>query len=65
MTLEEKLRYLKENYPEIYRVICTIVPNLVENPSSPTVEDLDQYNFWIDAIEEDEAQLLYHLDSMN
>jgi len=64
MTLEEKLRYLQENHPEIYEVLCITVPGLVENPSSPTAKDLDQYNFWIDAIDEDEAQPLYHLDGL-
>jgi len=65
MTLEEKLRYLQENHPEVYEVICNNLPNLVDNPSSPTPEDLDEYNFWIDSIDEDEAQPLYHLDGLN
>lgn len=65
MTLEQKLRYLEENHPEIYQVLCTNVPGLVDNPSSPTAEDLDTYNFWIDAIDEDEAQPLYHLDGLS
>ena len=62
MTLQEKLEELKVNHPEIYEVLCTTVPDLVARPSSPTAKDLDHYNFWIDAIlDEDEAQHLYHL----
>ncbi len=64
MTLAEKLEYLKEKHPVVYEVLCSVTPNLVNNPSSPTVEDLDQYNFWIDSIDEDEAQPLYHLDGL-
>lgn len=64
MSLEEKLRYLDENHPEVYEAIRVTAPDLVENPSSPSPEDLDMYNFWIDAIDEDEAQPLYHLDGL-
>ena len=60
MSLQEKLRCLEENYPEIYAVLCNNLPNLVANPSSPSAEDLDEYNFWIDAITDDIAYQLYH-----
>lgn len=60
MTFEEKLRYLDKNYPEVYEVLCITVPNLVENPPSPSLKDLEQYNFWIDSIDGDEALALYH-----
>ena len=65
MTLQEKLRYLQERHPEIYETLCITVPGLIENPSSPTSDDLDEYNFWIDALDEDEAQPLYHLDGLS
>ena len=61
MTLREKLRVIKEDYPEVYEVLKVCVPNLVENPEDPSLDDLDHYNFWIDSIDEDEAQPLYHL----
>lgn len=61
MTLEEKLDYLEKNHPEIYEVLCNNVPNLVARPSEPSEDDLNEYNFWIDSIDEDEAQPLYHL----
>lgn len=64
MTLREKLREIEENYPEIYEVLSNTLPDLVNNPESPSVIDLDHYNFWIDAIDEDEAQHLYHLDGL-
>ena len=60
MTLRTKLDYLRFNYPEILEAIRICAPNLIKNPDNPTEEDLDQYNFWIDAIDEDEAQDLYH-----
>lgn len=62
MTLEEKLRYLEENHPEVYEVLCATVLDLVDNPSSPSKKDLDQYNFWIDSLDDDEAQPLYHFE---
>ena len=61
MTLKEKLEYLRTHHPEIYETLQIVVPNLVEDPEHPTEEDVDHYNFWIDAIDEDEAQPLYHL----
>jgi len=61
MTLPEKLRYLKEKHPEIYEVLEVVVPNLIADPTHPSEEDLDQYNFWIDSIDIDEAQPIYHL----
>lgn len=61
MTLKQKLEILKKDYPLIYKVLCHNVPKLVANPSSPSARDLDEYNFWIDSIDEDEAQPLYHL----
>lgn len=60
MTLEEKLDELENNHPEVYAVLCNNVPDLVARPSSPSEEDLDEYNFWIDSLDEDEAQHLYH-----
>jgi len=63
MTLEQKLRYLEEKHPEIYEALCITVPGLVDNPSSPSKKDLDQYNFWIDSLDMDEAQSLYHFDN--
>jgi len=60
MTLEEKLKEIENNHPEIYKVLCINMPDLVAQPSSPSARDLDEYNFWIDAIDEDEAQHLYH-----
>lgn len=64
-TLREKLREIEENHPEIYQVLSMNLPDLVNNPESPSVENLDEYNFWIDAIDEDEAQHLYHLDGLS
>ena len=62
MTLEEKLSEVREKYPEVYEAICVDAPELVGNPSEASAEDLDHYNFWIDAIlDEDDAQHLYHL----
>ena len=61
MTLKEKLEYLREHYPEVLGAIKADVPNIVEDPEHPTSHDLDHYNFWIDAILDDDAQLLYHL----
>ncbi len=61
MTLEEKLKELETNHPEVYEVLCNNVPNLVSRPSFPTENDLDEYNFWIDSLDEDEAQHLYHI----
>lgn len=63
-TLREKLREIEEKYPEIYEVLCSNLPDLVNDPESPSAKDLDEYNFWIDAIDEDEAQHLYHLDGL-
>jgi len=60
MTLEEKLRYIQEHHPEVYAVLEECVPNLVADPDNPTEEDVDHYNFWIDSIDENEAQPLYH-----
>ena len=60
-TLREKVQFIKENYPEVYMTLEVCVPNLLENPENPTPEDLDHYNFWVDSIDEDEAQPLYHL----
>lgn len=60
MTLEEKLRYIEEHHPEVHAVLKVCVPNLVDNPDNPTEKDVDHYNFWIDSIDEDEAQPLYH-----
>ena len=60
MTLREKLKYLQENYPEVYQVLEEVVPELVKNPESPCYNDVDHYNFCIDSIDEDEAQPLYH-----
>ena len=61
MTLREKLEYLREKHPEIHETLQVVVPDLVKDPENPSERDLDQYNFWIDAIDEDEAQPLYHL----
>lgn len=61
MTLREKLEYLREKHPELYETLQVVVPDLVKDPENPSERDLDQYNFWIDAIDEDEAQPLYHL----
>ena len=61
MTLREKLEYLRTHHPEIYETLQVVVPDLVKDPENPSERDLDQYNFWIDAIDEDEAQPLYHL----
>lgn len=58
--LQEKLDYLKEYYPEIYSEVCTNVPALVENPSSPTAEDLAKYNSFVDAIKNDDVYELFH-----
>lgn len=58
--LQEKLDYLKEYYPEIYEELCTNVPALVEDPSSPTVEDLAEYNSYVDTIDDDDVYQLYH-----
>lgn len=60
MTLREKLNYLEENHPEVYKVLEEVVPELVKNPENPSYNDVDHYNFWIDSIDEDEAQPLYH-----
>jgi len=62
MTLREKLQYLEENHPEVYETLCLVVPDLVNDPENYSVEDIDHYNFWIDTIDEDEAQPLYVLD---
>ncbi len=59
-TLRDKLQYLKEYYPEIYEELCTNVPALVENPSSPTAEDLAKYNSYVDAIKDDDVYELFH-----
>jgi len=62
MTLKEKLEEIREKYPETYEVLCEVVPKLVSNPSNPSFEDLDQYNFWVDGIlDNEDAQHLYHL----
>jgi len=61
MTLEEKLKEIEEKYPEVYWALCADVPDLIARPSEASKRDLDHYNFWIDAIDEDEAQHLYHL----
>ena len=58
--LQEKLNHLKEYYPEIYKEICTNVPALVEDPSSPSAEDLAKYNSCLDAILDDEYYFLIH-----
>lgn len=63
MTLQEKLDYIRKNHPEVYEAICIDAPSVVENPTNPSERDLDHYNFWVDAIDEDEAQPLYHLVS--
>ena len=60
MTLRAKLDYLRFNYPEILEALKVCVPNLVKNPDNPTPEDVNHYNFWIDSIDEDKAQILYH-----
>ncbi len=60
MTLGTKLDYLRFNHPEILEILRQVVPNLVKDPDHPSEEDLDHYNFWIDALDEDEAQPLYH-----
>ena len=61
MTLSMKLKYLRKHYPEILEAIKINAPNLIENPNNPSERDIDHYNFWIDAIlDEDEAQPLYH-----
>ena len=62
MTLEQKLRYLEKNHPELYEALCITVPDLVAAPSSPSKQDLNQYNFWIDSLDMDEAQPLYHFE---
>jgi hypothetical protein len=62
MTLEEKLKEVKETHPEIYAILEAEVPDLIEHPDNPKVEELDNYNFWIDAIlDEDYAQQLYEI----
>jgi len=60
MTLAEKLRYLKEHHPEVFEVLKVCVPDLIANPTNPKEEDVDHYNFWIDSIDPNEAQPLYH-----
>lgn len=60
MTLRTKLDYLRFNHPLILEVLRICVPNLIKNPDNPTPEDVDHYNFWIDSLDEDEAQDLYH-----
>ncbi len=60
MTLAEKLRYLEERYEHVFEVLKEVVPNLIDDPEHPTNEDLDSYNFWIDCLNEDEAQAFYH-----
>lgn len=60
-TLEEKLVYLQDYYPEAYQYLCTFAPALIKTPSSPTLEDLEMYNNLIDGIYyEDEVQALAH-----
>ena len=59
--IRKKLQVIEEKYLEVYQVLCLTVPDLVARPSESTEKDLDQYNFWIDSIDEDEAQPLYHL----
>ncbi len=60
MTLRKKLNYLEENHPEVYKVLEEVVPELVKNPENPSYNDVSHYNFWIDSIDEDDAQPLYH-----
>lgn len=61
MTLAEKLRYLEEQYPEAHQVVCSVVPNLVSHPDSPSEDDVDFYNYMIDEVlDEDDAEQLYH-----
>lgn len=63
MTLEEKLRFLKSRYPNIYEKLCEVVPNLVDDPSNPSEYDLEEYNYWVtSAIEEDDIVLYHSLD---
>lgn len=59
-TLQEKLVILKDKHPEVYEVLVSVVPHLVEKPDEATKDELDQYNFWIDSLDEDEAQSFYH-----
>lgn len=60
MTLSKKLEYLRNHYPEIVGALEADTPQLVKDPENPSARDIDHYNFWIDAIDEDEAQPLYH-----
>lgn len=60
MPLSFKLEYLRFYHPEILEILRYVVPDLLKNPDNPSEEDLGHYNFWIDALDEDEAQPLYH-----
>ena len=60
MTLEQKLQNLKKAYPEIYQVIFNNLPNLVEDPEHPTAEDIEKYNLYLDAIQDDIVYQLHH-----
>ena len=62
MTLEQNIREIEDNYPDLYEVLCDNVPDLIDNPSSPSEEDLEEYNYWIDSIDGDVSHLFHFND---
>jgi hypothetical protein len=56
VTLEEKLEALQHNYPTVYIVLEKVVPHLVENPEEATIDEIDNYNFWVNVINNGDAE---------
>jgi hypothetical protein len=50
VTLLDKLEALQYNYPKLYIVLETVVPDLIENPKEATKEAIDNYNFWVSTL---------------
>ena len=40
----EKVNYIKCNFPNLYAKLCKIVPNLIKDPDKASAQDICLYN---------------------
>lgn len=47
MNREQKLKFIQENHPELFKQLEEHVPNFISNCWNASINDINMYNAWV------------------
>lgn len=47
MSREQKIKFIEENHPELFKLLKANVPNVIEDIWNIGIDDIISYNSWV------------------